>query len=594
MRMPPHAFRAPSLAHMRSRRLPLALAPLAALALAAALAPLAGLAVEARPSSASVRTGRTGAEPVRARAGVAMRPIGPAAADPTPTAVAETGICTVHGRQTTAVVEAEQAWPFELTLSLSADCPVEANGRADIYMLLDVSASMAESGKAEAAVGAVREFIDNTDFERHRIGLVPFNNRPYVALPLSDDPARVERALDLLPVPRGTTDIAAAMEMARNELKLGKRLEAVAVMVLLTDGQSSESGMLAAADNARRDGVVIFTVGLGPDAATGPLQRTATSPDHYYHAPTAEELDAIYARIAAMLRSFSVTDVRVFERPSDRVALVLEAGATEPELNGALRVWWRPFLTPDPLEIDYTVRVDRSGRLAPSAAIWVEFTDGDLVRRRMEIPPLELEVRPPVIHQIHLPLALRGHCFISPVRADVALVLDASASMAGDKLLDAVNAARVFVDGLDVGRSGHRLSIVTYAAEGRVLIPLGEDPAALHAALDGITTGAGTRLDRGILTAVEVVTGEGHDPDHRPVIVMLTDGRQVEAVETVADAADWARLHDIDIYAIGLGDDVDPAVLRVVAGSDDRVWFAPDGAALREIYAHVAGVVDCR
>ena len=540
----------------------------------------------------SVYTVAALATPGRLSAVEASRP----AADPTPTAVAGPGICTVRGTQSADVVEAEQGWPFGLQLSLSADCPAEASGRADIYMLLDISASMAESGKFEAAVAAVREFIDNTDFSRHRIGLLPFNNSPYVALPLSDDPGRVARALDALTMPRGSTDIAAAMEMARNELKLGRRDEAVGVMVLLTDGQSSESGMLAAADNARRDGLVIFTVGLGPDAATGPLQRTATTPKHYYHAPSAADLAAIYARIAAMLKSFTVTDVRIFERPASRVALVPDPGAEpgEPEINGALHVWWRPFLTAENIDISYTVKVDRAGRLAPSEALWAEYTDGDLVRRRVELTPIEVDVRPPIIYQAHLPLAMRGHCFLSPVRADVALVLDTSASMAGTKLIAAVSAARVFIEGLEVGSSGHRVAVVTYDAEGRVLSPLGDDPRALDAALDRIATGSGTRLDRGILTAIEEVTGPRHHSAQRPVIVMLSDGRQAEAIETVADAADWARLNGIEVFAVGLGADADPDVLRAVAGSPGRLWLAPDAEALRVIYAHIAGVVGCR
>ena len=295
-----------------------------------------------------------------------------------------------------------------------------------------------------------------------------------------------------------------------------------------------------------------------------------------------------------MLRSFSVTDVRVVERPSDRVALVLEAGSREPELKGAVREWWRPFLTPDALEIDYRVRVDRVGRIAPSAALWVEYTDGDLIRRRVEITPIEIDVRPPLIFQAHFPLAVRDQCFLSPIRSDVALVLDTSASMAGEKLVAALAAARTFIDGLDVGRSGHRVAIVGYDAEGRVLSPLDDDAAALYAALDRITTGSGTRLDRGILAAVDEVKGERHRPGQRQVIVMLSDGRQVEAIETVGDAADWARLNGIEIFAVGLGEDADPVVLRVVAGSEDRLWLAPDAAALRVIYAHIAGVVGCR
>lgn len=544
--------------------------------------------------SLAVLAGAVAAAPGRlagaAADAAAARPLATVTATP----VAEAGVCTVSGWQApgSTVVERGQIVPMELRVS--ADCPEESRGRADIVLVVDRSASMKDGGKWDAAKAAVTQFVENIDFTRHRVGLVPFSDSAFVAQPLIDRPDRLVRALDGLDPPAGGTNIAAAIEMADRELRITRRLAAVGVLVVLTDGrQSSEASMVAAANNARERGFVLFSVGLGADAAQDTLRLIATSPDHYYFAPTADDLADIYQRIAALIRSFSVTDVRIFARLAPGVSIGPGGERATREGLGPLG-WWRAFLTPAESAVPFAVRMGQLGRHPVTSEAWLEYLDGDGVRRRAEIAPVELDVVEPSVRTLFLPLALDAHCFPALRFADVALVIDASASMAGEKLQRAVGGARAFIDRLELAGQGHQVALVRYDGAAELVAPLTSDEAALDRALDAIVVGSGTRIDLGLVRAIEELTGPRHREANQGVIVLLSDGRQVEARTTVSAAAAAARARGLTLFVIAFGTDADVDVLLDVAGSPARLWLAPDAEALEAIYREVAGAVACR
>lgn len=100
----------------------------------------------------------------------------------------------------------------------------------------------------------------------------------------------------------GGTAIHAGISTAQAELQ-GPRQDPdhSKAMILLTDGQSNASQALAAANAAKQAGTVIFTIGLGADADANLLRQIATTPDHYYYAPTPADLEDIYLAIAGQV-----------------------------------------------------------------------------------------------------------------------------------------------------------------------------------------------------------------------------------------------------------------------------------------------------
>jgi Mg-chelatase subunit ChlD len=176
--------------------------------------------------------------------------------------------------------------------------------------------------------------------------------------------------------------------------------------------------------------------------------------------------------------------------------------------------------------------------------------------------------------------------------ADVVLVLDASASMAGPKLAAARSAALGFAASLALPED--RLAVVRFDEQARIELDLSGDEAAIAAALDRITPRQGTRIDRGLAAAVEVLeeakrTASSNDP----YVLLLTDGRQSTGLGSSRVAA--ARLRDagVTVHAIGIGAGHDAEHLAALAGDPSRYHAAIDGGALHAILLGLQGLRSC-
>ncbi|HEU6447437.1 MAG TPA: VWA domain-containing protein [Verrucomicrobiae bacterium] len=151
---------------------------------------------------------------------------------------------------------------------------VEQRG-LDIVVAIDTSKSMLTAdiapNRLERAKLAALELMQ--DAKSDRIGLVAFAGDAFLECPPTIDNAVFQqsvRALDVNTLPLGGTAIADAIKTAEAGFKEN---DAHKVIVLMTDGEDNddESAALAAAQKAAKDGVKIFTVGIG--TAAGDLIR---------------------------------------------------------------------------------------------------------------------------------------------------------------------------------------------------------------------------------------------------------------------------------------------------------------------------------
>jgi Mg-chelatase subunit ChlD len=403
---------------------------------------------------------------------------------------------------------------------------------------------------------------------------------------------RLRRALANSPPPAGSTDIGRAITVADTEMASTARAEAVGVIVLLTDGQSNAESMLKAADRAKQRGTVIFTIGLGVDASQDALRRAASSPGHYDFAPGPEALAAVYQRVANIIRTFTVTDAHLLHSPLAGIEYLAGSGQPAEPQTGATLDWRQPFLPPDGITVTYQVRLTRTGQqdLGPA---WAQYVDGDGVLRRFDYPALSVNVVPPVIRSYYLPGLYRNQCVAAARHADVAIALDTSNSMLEDgKLGEAVAAAKTFVGLLRL--PADQAALVGFYGQAELLQPLTGDRALLESRLDNLTTHGGTRIDKGIDTAVAELLSPRHAEGNQRVLVLLSDGQQLEEPTLPAISAAFARRMGITVYAIALGSDADEATLRTVAGSPSRFFRAASTQDLGTIYTQIAGVVACR
>ncbi len=141
---------------------------------------------------------------------------------------------------------------------------VEQRG-LDIVVAVDTSKSMLATdiapnrlGRAKlAALGLMQKAT--TD----RLGLVAFAGDAFLECPLTIDNTAFQQtvqALDVNSIPEGGTAIASAINTALTAFKEKGHYRA---LVLLTDGEDNDEGALEAAQAAAKEGLKIFTVGIG-------------------------------------------------------------------------------------------------------------------------------------------------------------------------------------------------------------------------------------------------------------------------------------------------------------------------------------------
>jgi len=200
---------------------------------------------------------------------------------------------------------------------------------------------------------------------------------------------------------------------------------------------------------------------------------------------------------------------------------------------------------------------------------------------------------PAAPRSLFLPILFHQQCFPKTRPVDVALAIDTSSSMLGAKLAAAKAAGGVFLDQLDLQRD--RAAVLGFDASAHLALPLSADRIALDGALAGLLAGVGTRIDEGLWAALNELTGPRRRAEADPVIVLLTDGRPQEGTEgRIRQASALARQLGVAVYAIGLGEDVLPTVLREITGDGSRVFLAPSEAELADIYRQVARTIPCR
>src|SRR5262245_41790684 len=136
----------------------------------------------------------------------------------------------------------------------------------DIVVAIDTSKSMLATDLAPNRL--TRAKLAALDLQRlarnDRLGLVAFAGSAFLQCPLSlDDEAYRQsvNALDVNIIPQGGTALADAIQTAMTAFK--EKNENHKVLVLFTDGEDHDGGALDAAKEAAKNGLCIFTVGVG-------------------------------------------------------------------------------------------------------------------------------------------------------------------------------------------------------------------------------------------------------------------------------------------------------------------------------------------
>jgi Ca-activated chloride channel homolog len=136
----------------------------------------------------------------------------------------------------------------------------------DILFAIDTSKSMLTQDvtpdRLTRAKLAITDFVNHLDGDR--VGLIAFAGDAFLQAPLTLDYDAFEESLDAIDtnvIPRGGTDIASAVQEAQVAFGAGTRNKKI--LVLITDGEDLEARGIDAARAAAKDGLTIYTVGVG-------------------------------------------------------------------------------------------------------------------------------------------------------------------------------------------------------------------------------------------------------------------------------------------------------------------------------------------
>ncbi len=540
--------------------------------------------------------------------------------------VPDDGDCDFLGQKTAAPGIIQLGETVTLDLLLSGSCGVSEDPTDIVVVVPYLSQLQRGRDRSRAVIDNLLGLARRVNFERHRIGVVSYYQTSTLEQALTDDrDTYIDAVLDLTRLDAPNQDIKPslkkAMEMADTLYEPGSGRRQV--MVLLAAQYCDPNNQRRAVDCtgwdsadqtalAIRDGGTQIIVAFGQSAA-----NLASSDEDVVFGFEETHRRMVNYR----LPDFTATDIRLVDELPANMRIV-ESSITAGGVWSDPNVTWQPAeMRFEPIAVRLEIEPLEGGTWPTNVQAYADLTDGWGQARRIDFPVPEVEViaptpvptdtpvgptatptamptdtpEPSVPGTVYMPWVGKHHCWPKNAALDLVLVLDASSSMQGEKLAAAKVAIGSFLDlaRLEPGRD--RASLVRFDGEASTVAGLSEDRDALTAALAGIQTGEGTRIDLGLSEAIRVLD-EGKRPvsEALPVIILLSDGRQEEAVEAARAAGATARERSYEVFTIGLGEDVDAALLGELATSPDRYLAAPGEADLAEVYAGIAGrLVGC-
>ncbi len=141
----------------------------------------------------------------------------------------------------------------------------------DVIIAIDVSRSMLaediQPNRLERAKQLVSRMIDN--MKGDRVGLIVFAGNAYLQMPLTIDYAAAKLFLKSVStgmVPTQGTSIGDALDLAINNFDRDQRY--AKALMLITDGENHEQGAIDLANEAKENGIIIHTLGVGSEEGT--------------------------------------------------------------------------------------------------------------------------------------------------------------------------------------------------------------------------------------------------------------------------------------------------------------------------------------
>ncbi|MFN2252147.1 MAG: VWA domain-containing protein, partial [Anaerolineae bacterium] len=515
---------------------------------------------------------------------------------------------------TSACLASPDKWaaPGRLPLGDTVDVALTVSGRCpgsydpvQLVVLLDNSRSMNFSDAIGRARDAVSVLLGALDPAAAEVALVTFEDGASLVSPLSRDIASVA-SLAVSQEAWGDTRLAPGIELAHQELSppFGDPL-ARRIVLLVSDGVFKDEP-LTAAEAARDDGIEIYGLILPTSefnqAHLIMIEGITGDSSHVYMDPDPMELAALADDVVnfrpepGLFEAIEVQDVV----PGNM--RYLDGSAEPPATWDALTrtLTWRLGTVPadEPIGLTYRLEPLEVGTWPTNVEAVAPYRDVLGNDGRLVFPIPEVEVYG-FGYRAYLPYGASRACLRRLKPVDVVLVTDTSSSMmepasgldtGGDsppatKLEAAQEAARQFLAQLHW--ADDRAALVAFDAQARRESGLSGDRAVVERALAGLATSRGTHIDLGLAEARHVLEDEA-SAEAKPVVILLTDGLNNDGPDPVGEQARRLDAAGVLVYTIGLGANVDSALLADVATTPDGYYESPTAADLEAIYREIS------
>ncbi len=177
---------------------------------------------------------------------------------------------------------------------------------------------------------------------------------------------------------------------------------------------------------------------------------------------------------------------------------------------------------------------------------------------------------------------------------DIAVVLDRSGSMEGEKLAQAKLAAGHLISGL---KTGDQFSITAYGTDVDVIVPttIATEAAKQKAllAISSIYTDGGTNMSDGIIAARSQLLNMGAQLDRVQRIVLISDGQANEGIigkGELARLASHSAQRGVSITTVGVGQDFDEQTMtRIAVSGRGNYYYAESASMLSELFSEELG-----
>lgn len=177
---------------------------------------------------------------------------------------------------------------------------------------------------------------------------------------------------------------------------------------------------------------------------------------------------------------------------------------------------------------------------------------------------------------------------------DIAVVLDASGSMAGEPETDVKKAASKMIDDIEVDNA--RFGACAYNSELTVSCALSTNREAITSTIDAIDSNGGTDIGCGLSGGYEILGNGSSDagPEHRKVMVLMSDGLPTsgESESQIRERSDQYKEDGIKIYTVGFNLNTSGQnLMRSIA--DEGCYFnVADESSLEGFFKDIAAEIN--